>query len=579
MAQIFGLLFKIFIKDKLNKLNIITINIIFNNNIMTFIPQVLTRIDNNNTINSTGSSFIGISTSTTGYNSIILTVNSVNDSNPCGIGIQFSDVSSTSFTTIYSDTYFANTDFTKTYPIINSYYRVIYTSSLNNFTITSRLTTSSPNTQNNSITAFDNSIESSLDAFGKLRVSEPNTLLDIRFPGQSTGTSNFLKNSEQVASYSSGDVSGQYGNSKLNMYSGLNSSGFYISQSRNFCVYQPGKSLLFMMSAVMDAGNTLGYTSPSNNGASIISRLGYFTCTPGSSSVLNGVYFQYTGSTCYVCITNNGINTTIGQTSWNIDKMDGTGTSGLNLNFTYTQLFVIDMEWLGIGRIRFGFYAYGRVHYCHQIINLNSIYSPYTSNINLPITAMIIGSLGQKGAMSQICATVISEGGYNPTGRPYSISDGSTSTSVGVTETPLLAIRGGGVNYNHQSIVPTGITVLSTTSTDYVLYKLRLYQDGNLGTTTITWTDVSNSSVCQYALSTNITTFSTASSYILDQDYFSGKTTIYYSNLIDIFNNKVTQITSNILNVSDVLIITATKVAGGGGNSTVYSSLSWQEIY
>ena len=47
--------------------------------------------------------------------------------------------------------------------------------------------------------------------------------------------------------------------------------------------------------------------------------------------------------------------------------MDGTGKTGLELDFTKAQLFVIDMEWLGVGRVRFGFYAYGRIYYCHQI--------------------------------------------------------------------------------------------------------------------------------------------------------------------------------------------------------------------
>jgi hypothetical protein len=48
---------------------------------MTFTPQVLTQTDNNNTIlNSTDASFNGVSTITTGYNTLILTITSTTDS-------------------------------------------------------------------------------------------------------------------------------------------------------------------------------------------------------------------------------------------------------------------------------------------------------------------------------------------------------------------------------------------------------------------------------------------------------------------------------------------------------------------
>lgn len=545
---------------------------------MTFIPSVITKYDANNSDPTISAlSFIGTSTLTTGYNSIVLTISSPVNSTNCGIQIQFSN-DGTTFQTMYSDTYFANSKFTKTYPIVDIYYRISYiSSSSTSFTINTILSTSPVNSENNSITAFDNNIESSLDAFGKLRVTQPNTLLDIRFPGQSSGTSGFLSNSEMVSSLASGSVSATYSNSQLDMYT--TGTGYYISQSRNYTVYQPGKSLLFMMSAVMDAYNYL--VTGGNNGANVISRVGYYDCSYGTSTVYNGLYFQYQGGVCSVCLSNLGSQTSVTQSNWNIDKMDGTGTSGLNLDFTKAQLFVIDMEWLSIGRIRYGFYAYGKVHYAHQITNVNALFGPYTTNINLPISTTIVGSSGQNGAMIQICSTVISEGGYNPVGKPYSISNQAVAVSVPSRgeEIPLIALRGGGPNYYHQNIIPTGLSVLSITSTDYLLYKLRLYQDGNLGGTTITWTDVSNNSVAQYSLGTSITNFNAASSYILDQDYFSGKTMATYSSLTDIFNDKITHITANASNVSDVLILTAIKISGGGSPSNVYATMNWQEIY
>ncbi len=551
---------------------------------MTFIPSVLTNDDSNNsttTLLVSSTSFIGTGTSTNGFDTIILTIKSDVDSDSGGIQIEFSNDNVT-YESLYSDTYYASSFFTNNYKILKKYYRIKYLNggaSQSSFELTSRLSTNNLDSSinnNNSITVFDNSVEASLDAFGKLRVSMPNTLLDIRFPSLSVASganSNFLNNKYQIVSKSSGSYSATYEKSKA-IISGTN-DGYFISQSRNYITYQPGKSLLFMSSGIIN---------PSNS--NFISRLGLFdnefTTSALYPTVNNGVYFEYNNGSIYVNLKNDSV-TSISQSSWNIDKMDGTGTSGLNLDFTKTQLFVIDMEWLGVGRVRFGFYAYGRIHYCHQILNLNILTSPYTNNINLPICFSLhsTNASGGSGTIRQICSTVISEGGYNPIGRPFSVSNSQegvdSPVTVPTTETPLLAIRGGGVNYYHQNIVPSGISIIDTATNNNLLYRLRLYQDGNFGGT-ITWSNVdSNYSVCQYAKSGAIVGFSSTNSILLDQGYFYGRGTIAFNGLGDVFNNLILQLTSNIDNTSDVLILTCEKI--GSNSTTVYSTISWQEVY
>ncbi len=68
---------------------------------------------------------------------------------------------------------------------------------------------------------------------------------------------------------------------------------------------------------------------------------------------------------------------------------------------------------------------------------------------------------------------------------------------------------------------------------------------------------------------------------VLQDNYvFIGKSSTTYSSLTDIFNDKMVHISANASNVSDnILILTAVKVVGGGGNSNVYGALSWLEIY
>lgn len=544
---------------------------------MTFTPQVLTQTDNNNSVASlTDISFNGISTITTGFNTLILTIESLVDSSAGGIQIQFSD-DNINWITPYIDTYFSTNIFTKNYLIIKKYYRIKYfSSSSTTLTITSRISTQldSSVTQNTSISVFDNNVQSTLDAFARLRVSFPTTILDIRFPGQLDGSGNFLKNNLQITDASSGSYTGTYGNSKLVI--NATGAGYYISQSRNYCVYQPGKSLLFMASGVLYPGNN-NYTT----------RIGYFdNVVPLTNPLIvrNGLYFECSGGLYSVNIKNNSTNS-IFQSDWNIDKFDGTGLTGLTLDFTKTQLFVMDMEWLGVGRVRFGFYVYGKIQYCHQVTNINILTTPYTNSINLPICYSIHNSSATgtpANNFTQICSTVISEGGYAPLGRPFSISTGSpTSVQIAANvEEPILFLRGNvlNTNYYHQNIIPTGISMICSATNDLILYKLEYFVAGTYTGSAPVWVNVNNNySVAQYA--PNLATgYSNTNAITLDQGYFYGRGTNTFSSLGDVFTSQVLQLTSNITNESDILVLTATFVSSSG-NTNVFGTLSWQELY
>ena len=75
----------------------------------------------------------------------------------------------------------------------------------------------------------------------------------------------------------------------------------------------------------------------------------------------------------------------IPQSQWNLDKMDGTGASGYNIDLSKMQMFYIDYSWYGAGTIRWGFRAAnGTVTYCHRIINNNTNTEAYMRSGNLP---------------------------------------------------------------------------------------------------------------------------------------------------------------------------------------------------
>jgi hypothetical protein len=73
------------------------------------------------------------------------------------------------------------------------------------------------------------------------------------------------------------------------------------------------------------------------------------------------------------------------QNQWSIDKCDGTGPSGYNLDITKMQMIYIDFAWYGAGKVRFGIKnAQGKVYYVHEIMNANIQQMAYMRSGNLP---------------------------------------------------------------------------------------------------------------------------------------------------------------------------------------------------
>lgn len=75
----------------------------------------------------------------------------------------------------------------------------------------------------------------------------------------------------------------------------------------------------------------------------------------------------------------------IPQSQWNMDKLDGNGPSGYNLDISKMQMAYLDYTWYGAGFIRFGFRGVnGEIVYCHKMPNNNVNTSAYMRSGNLP---------------------------------------------------------------------------------------------------------------------------------------------------------------------------------------------------
>ena len=264
-----------------------------------------------------------------------------------------------------------------------------------------------------------------VDAFGRMRVSNPLTLFDsynryVDTGKFSTGTSG------------SANTSFDTNSATLNMNVTDASGDEVVRETTRVFAYQPGKSLQILTTFIMNSSKT-----------GLRQRAGYF-------STENGIYLEQDNDTTYFVrrsySSGSVTNTRVAQADWNIDKLDGTGPSLKTLDIAKAQIMFIDVEWLGLGTVRCGFVIDGQLIHAHSFHHANLITAPYMTTACLPIRYEITNTAATTGASTfkQICSTVISEGGYELEGRPRSVGPApsalTTMTTAG-TLYPVVAIR------------------------------------------------------------------------------------------------------------------------------------------
>jgi hypothetical protein len=104
-----------------------------------------------------------------------------------------------------------------------------------------------------------------------------------------------------------------------------------------------------------------------------------------TSDTLLTISPSYRGATADYVIASKTVDTKYPQSTWNIDKCDGTGPSGYNIDLTKMQMFYMDYSWYGAGFIRWGFRGPdGNVFYVHKVVNNNVNTEAYMRSGNLP---------------------------------------------------------------------------------------------------------------------------------------------------------------------------------------------------
>lgn len=337
-------------------------------------------------------------------------------------------------------------------------------------------------------------LNGSTDAFGRLRISTPYTMFDSH---------NLLNQNAKFDESTSGSGSSSHSatTSSISMTVTDADGDEVVRQSYRHFSYQPGKSLLVL--------NTFTMAAPKTN---LRQRVGLFNQN-------NGVFLEQDDDTIYIVLrtsTSGSVTETrVPQTAWKVDKLNGSGTSGITLDLTKAQIFWTDIEWLGVGSVRCGFVINGQFIIAHIFHHANKFSGIYMKTPNLPIRYEVTNTGATSGGstLEQICSTVASEGGYEARAVQNVVGTAAlTGQTVGTAYVNLATIR---LKQSGAIVVPAGADILNISNTDF---EWAIFKNVTPNTA-FSWTSYSNN--VEYSLEAK--TFTSTGSRI-SGGYMGGKT-------------------------------------------------------
>ena len=300
---------------------------------------------------------------------------------------------------------------------------------------------------------FNNTIKysdtSNLDAFGRLRVSNITSLLEV--------THKYDKQRYIVDEVTGGTVVSYFdsGNSQVVM-SGTGANSYVIRQTFVSATYQPGKSQIFEMSF-----------SNFQLQPSVIKRVGYFDANSGAtySTNIDGIFLESNGITNEISFQiwkSGSLTYSSDTTSWNSDVVDPT-----TIDWSKTQLMLCDFQWLGVGRVRFGMVFNGQTVIFDDLSGTDNLTNVYMSNSNHPIRYELRTS-GGTGSLNMICGQVSMEGSLNQLVTPIGITGPNSAVNLTSTNVkyPFIGVKMNS-GYENISLLVEQINIVNTSNDNY----------------------------------------------------------------------------------------------------------------
>lgn len=383
------------------------------------------------------------------------------------------------------------------------------------------------------------------DAFYRERVSNPVTLFDSK---QIFDKAPLFFDDQEVSG--SGTLSSHSTNrASTTLFVANTTAGRRVRQTFQRFNYQPGKSQLIILTGVMGTAST-----------GITKGIGYYDDE-------NGLFFRNNEGTLQVVkrsyVSGSAVDTAIDQSDWNIDTMDGNGPSGINIDLDKTNIFFIDFEWLGVGRVRFGFFVDGVPFYCHEILNANVQTAVYMSTPNLPVRYEIENDgTGAADTLEHICCSVQSEGGQEDLGVLRHADSGAIGSLATGTKYAALGFRLKSTGLDVNAFIES-VSLLSDSTNGKAHWEL-LFNPTVAGT--FTYSDQTNSAV---QIATGAVANTVSDGVVVDGGYFTDD----LPPLIRIPN--ALRVGAAIDGTRDELVLAVRPITN---NITIEASWTWREL-
>lgn len=236
------------------------------------------------------------------------------------------------------------------------------------------------------------------DAFGATKVSQNTTLADYLHDVEDES------NLWSVATISGGTRTYLSTESAVILSTDGTATSRCTQTTHRYHHYFPGTGNLIEMTV------SCGDTGKTNNKR----RWGYFDDD-------DGLFFQLSDTGLSVVrrysVTGPVIEEVVPQVDWNHDRADGTDTSLINIDVTKVNIWWIDYQWLGSGRVRMGIISpNGERIVCHHFESANLRDRAYMRTGSLPLRIENINSgiVGSSAEMRFQAASVKVEGALEP---------------------------------------------------------------------------------------------------------------------------------------------------------------------
>lgn len=374
-----------------------------------------------------------------------------------------------------------------------------------------------------------------LDAFARQRVTTPLPLFDYKWDyDRADGMWDFLVTGGGTRTHLPDEAA---------LSLAVSTTGDSVENTTHaYWPYEPGKSQLYKFTGILN---------PVGNG-NVTTEIGAFDDN-------DGLLFRCTNGavSCVIRSSTSGVpsETVFPQAAWS-DPMDGTGASGITVDWSQTQIFGIDYQWLGVGNVRFFLSFNGIPAVVFAKDHANSTTAVYMKSGTLPATYKITSN-GGAGTLKQICCSVESEGGSSalrPRTHQQSVSNDflPVSAAIGVY-TPIISIRAKNLyplltgQFNRGWAIPIDVGVMALNK--QIHWGVYL----NAPLTGAVWTDPDTQGLIEYDVSA--TAINTVQGHSVSEGYTDKKQDI----MEDIFKNLAPLTVNRFTGVGDTL----TFVAGG----------------